>query len=439
MDLTIPVLGQPKVRSPLKLSSESGDRVPDYVHDDDRLLFDVSAKNLREALCKNPDVLPLSFERAGPRELLYFDPSKTRVGVVTCGGLCPGINNVIRALVMELHYHYGVRRIYGFRFGFAGLSPEAGYDVIDLTPEVVNDIHHDGGSILGSSRGPVSAEVMVDTLDRLGMNILFVIGGDGTLRGALDMYQEISKRGMRISIIGIPKTIDNDICLVEKTFGFETAFSIAIEAIRAAHVEAKGSPNGIGMVRLMGRNSGYIAATAALAEPNVDCVLVPEIPFKLEGERGFYTWLQGMLKERGYAVIVVAEGAGQELMAKAEKEQCDASGNVRLADIGLFLKDSIAAELKRKGIVYNLKYIDPSYLIRSAPANPNDSLFCLSLGQNAAHAGMSGKTGMVVGIWNNGLTHVPIREAVAQRKVVDPESDLWRSVMDSTRQPARWE
>ncbi len=438
MDLTIPVLGQPKVRSPLKLSSEGGDRVPNYVTEDDRVLFHVSTKDLREAQEKSPDASLLSFERAGPRELLYFDPSKTRVGVVTCGGLCPGINNVIRALVMELYYHYGVRRIYGFRYGFAGLSPEAGYDVIDLTPEEVNDIHHDGGSILGSSRGPVPAEVMVDTLDRLGMNILFVIGGDGTLRGAYDIYQEIAKRGLKIAIVGIPKTIDNDICLVEKTFGFETAFSIAIEAIRAAHVEAKGSPNGIGLVRLMGRNSGYIAATAALAEPNVDCVLVPEIPFTLEGERGFFSWLQKMLKEQSYVVIVVAEGAGQDLIASAEKEGRDASGNVRLADIGLFLKDRIAAELKQKGIVYNLKYIDPSYLIRSAPANPNDSLFCLSLGQCGAHAGMAGKTGLVVGLWNNVLTHVPIREAVAERKVVDPESDLWRSVMDSTRQPSRW-
>jgi len=338
---------------------------------------------------------------------------------------------------MELHYHYGVNRIYGFKYGYAGLVPEGGYDVIDLTPAIVKNIHHDGGTILGSSRGHQDEDTIVDTLERMGLGILFTIGGDGTLRGAQKIHEEITARNLKISMIGVPKTIDNDISLVEKTFGFETAFSIAIDSIRGAHVEAEGAPNGVGLVKLMGRHSGYIAATAAVAEPDVNCVLIPEIPFFLDGDKGLIPWLRNRLESRGHAVIVVAEGAGQDLL-EADKNERDASGNVRLEDIGLFLKRKIASELKAVGVKYSLKYIDPSYIIRSAPANPNDSLFCATLAQNAVHAGLNGRTGMLVGYWNNVFVHVPIREAVAERKLVDSEGELWRSVLESTGQPARW-
>ncbi len=436
MDLTINHLGPAKIRSPLKLSTQLGDHICNFVPEDEGILYDVTLSSCR-ACRRAPDGhVPISFERAGPRELIYFDSSKVRVGLVTCGGLCPGVNNVIRAMVMELHYHYGVNHIYGFRFGYAGLVPEGGHDVLDLTPDMVKYIHHDGGSLLGSSRGPQNIETMVDTLDRMGIGILFTIGGDGTLRGALKIHQEISKRNLKISVIGIPKTIDNDILLVEKTFGFETAFSIAIESIRAAHVEAEGAPNGIGLVQMMGRHSGYIAATAAMAEPDVNCVLIPEVPFTLDGQQGLIPWLEKRISERGHAVIVVAEGAGQNMLGDNKAQ--DASGNVDLKDIGLFLKSRIAAELKKKKIPYSLKYIDPSYIIRSAPAYPSDSLFCATLAQNAVHAGMSGRTGMLVGLWNNIFTHVPIAEAVAGRKLVDPEGELWRSVLESTGQPNDW-
>ncbi|MFN2167874.1 MAG: ATP-dependent 6-phosphofructokinase, partial [Anaerolineae bacterium] len=357
LDLTIDRLGPAKIKSPLQLSTEVGDMVANFVEDDERILYDVSLRRCTECRDNGPNEEPLSFERAGPREHIYFDPSKLHVGVVTCGGLCPGINNVIRALVMELHYHYGVRRIHGFRYGFEGLVPEAGHEVLELTPDVVKDIHHDGGTILGSSRGPQSAEAMVDCLDRMGIHLLFTIGGDGTQRGALAIHEEITKRDLRISVIGIPKTIDNDIMLVEKTFGFETAFSIAIQAIRAAHVEAAGAPNGIGLVRLMGRHSGYIAATAAMAEPDVNCVLVPEVPFSLDGDNGLIDWLVRRLKRRGHAVIVVAEGAGQDLL-DAKSNGHDPSGNVVLGDIGLFLKHHISAGLKARGLTHSLKYID---------------------------------------------------------------------------------
>ena len=436
MDLSISRLGPAKINSPLRLSTERGDRVCNFVPDDERILYDVSLRTCQA--CRNdPASVPLSFERAGPREHIYFDPNKVRVGIVTCGGLCPGTNDVIRSLVMELHYHYGVNRIYGFKYGYAGLVPEGGYDVIDLTPAIVKNIHHDGGTILGSSRGHQDEDTIVDTLERMGLGILFTIGGDGTLRGAQKIHEEITARNLKISMIGVPKTIDNDISLVEKTFGFETAFSIAIDSIRGAHVEAEGAPNGVGLVKLMGRHSGYIAATAAVAEPDVNCVLIPEIPFALDGDKGLISWLRNRLESRGHAVIVVAEGAGQDLL-EADKNERDASGNVRLEDIGLFLKRKIASELKAVGVKYSLKYIDPSYIIRSAPANPNDSLFCATLAQNAVHAGLNGRTGMLVGYWNNVFVHVPITEAVAERKLIDSEGELWRSVLESTGQPARW-
>jgi len=437
LDLSIPRLGPAKVRSPLKLSTEVGDMVANFVEDDERVLYDISLEHCLDWHRRGGEPQPLSFERTGPREFIYFDPSKLHVGVVTCGGLCPGINNVIRSLVMELHYHYGVRRIHGFRYGFAGLVPEAGHEVLELAPDVVKDIHHDGGTILGSSRGPQDTGEMVDCLDRMGIRLLFAIGGDGTQRGALALHEEIAKRDLKIAVVGIPKTIDNDILLVEKTFGFETAFSIAIEAIRAAHVEAAGAPNGIGLVRLMGRHSGYIAATAAMAEPDVNCVLIPEVPFALDGESGLIDWLARRLNKRGHAVIVVAEGAGQDLLA-GQANGCDASGNIALGDIGLYLKHVFGQALKERGVSHSLKYIDPSYLIRSAPANPNDSLFCATLAQDAVHAGMSGRSGMLVGLWNNVATHVPMREAVAGRKLIDPEGELWRSVLESTGQPVTW-
>ncbi len=438
MDLSIPRLGPARIKSPLKLSTQLGERVCNFIPDDEFVLHDISLRGCETCRERNGGQGPLAFERAGPRSQIYFDASKVRAAIVTCGGLCPGINNVIRALVMELHYHYGVRHVFGFQYGFEGLVPEAGHDVIYLTPELVRDIHHDGGSILGSSRGHQDVEAMVDTLDRMAIGMLFTIGGDGTQRAALAIHDEVQRRGLKIAVVGIPKTIDNDISLVEKTFGFETAFSIAIDAIRAAHVEASGARNGVGLVKLMGRHSGYIAATAALAEPDVNCVLIPEVPFQLGGERGLLAWLSQRLPARRHAVIVVAEGAGQEYLASGATKY-DASGNIALEDVGIFLKQRIDEGLTTHCVKHTLKYIDPSYIIRSAPANPNDSLFCLHLAQNAVHAGMSGRTGMLVGLWHNVFTHVPIREATARRKVVAPEGELWRSVLEVTGQPATWE
>jgi len=373
------------------------------------------------------------FEQSGPLEKIYFNPSEVVAGIVTCGGLCPGINDVIRAIFMELHYRYKVPKVLGFRYGYAGLVEKNQIEPLSLYPDLVVNIHKDGGSILSSSRGNQDPKEMVDYLVKLGVKILFCIGGDGTLRGANAIYEEVKKRNLKISIIGIPKTIDNDINFVHKTFGFSTAFAKAVDALYTAYTESKGAPNGIGLVKLMGRHSGFIAANAALASKLVNFVLIPEQDFDLEGEDAFFERLKERILTRKSAVVLVAEGAGQKFVATDEK---DPSGNQKLGDIGLFLKSAISDFFKKENIPINLKYIDPSYIIRSVPANAEDSVFCGFLGQNAAHAGMAGKTGMLVGTWNNVFTNIPITLATAERKVLKPEkSYLWRAVLASTGQP----
>ena len=373
---------------------------------------------------------PPVFEKSGPREMIYFDPSKLKCGIVTCGGLCPGLNDVIRAIVLALHYHYDVRTIFGFSYGYEGLTHKYGHAPVELTPAVVEDIHQKGGTILGSSRGPQDVSEMVDCLERMNIGLLFTIGGDGTLRGARAIAEEITNRQLKIGAIGIPKTIDNDISYVEQSFGFVTAVSEATTSIYSAHTEAEGARNGIGLVKLMGRESGFIAAYACLANSDVNFCLVPEVKFTLAG---LGKALKERLEQRHHAVIVVGEGAGQELMAATE--QLDASGNIRFGDIGTFLKDQITGYFKKAGTEITLKYIDPSYNIRSMPANPHDSAFCLLLGHNAVHAGMAGRTNMVVGFWKNEFTHVPIHAAVSERKNIDPNGRLWNSVLASTGQP----
>jgi 6-phosphofructokinase 1 len=375
---------------------------------------------------------PPEFEKAGPREKIYFDPSKLKCGIVTCGGICPGLNDVIRAIVRALHFHYNTQTIFGFPFGYEGLSYKYGHAPIDLTPAVVDDIHQKGGSILGSSRGPQDISDMVDCLERMSIGLLFTIGGDGTLRGARAIAEEIANRNLKIGVIGIPKTIDNDISYVERSFGFLTAVSEATNSIYAAHTEAEGARNGIGLVKLMGRESGFIAANACLANSSVNFCLIPEVRFTLESFAGA---VKERLEKRNHAVIVVGEGAGQDLMAPIQ--QHDASGNVRLGDIGKFLKEQLTDYLKNAGTEITLKYIDPSYNIRSMPANANDSAFSLLLGHHAAHAGMAGRTNMVVGYWKNEFTHVPIQAAVSERKKIDTNGWLWNSVLVSTGQPRK--
>jgi 6-phosphofructokinase 1 len=304
---------------------------------------------------------------------------------------------------------------------------------MELTPDSVVHIHEMGGSILGSSRGPQDIDAIVDCLERLNIGILFMIGGDGTMKAATAIVDEIKKRTNKISVIGIPKTIDNDIFMVSRSFGFDTAVDIATEAIKGAHKEAEGYPNGIGLIKLMGRYSGFIAATAALAQQDVNFVLIPEIEFELDGKNGLLAKLEKRLYERKHAVILVAEGAGQIFFEQAEKAY-DASGNVKLFDIGLFLKDKISTYFKAKNTEISLKYIDPSYMVRSLPANANDHVYCGFLGRDAVHAGISGKTNMIMGHWNNFFVHVPMPMVAGKRKQVNPNGKLWQTVLEATGQ-----
>lgn len=401
--------------------------------DGDRILLNDHMDAVREAM--RNDIEPPSIELAGPRGEIYFNPADTCCAIVTCGGLCPGINDVIRAIVMQSYYVYGIRQILGIQYGYEGLDPAFGHKPLELTPEKVMNIPYFGGSFLGSSRGQRDTKVMVNRLEALGVNMLFVIGGDGSQRGAKDMYEEARRRGSQMAIVGVPKTIDNDLMFMDRSFGYQTAFAMACQAVTAAHTEARGARNGLGLVKLMGRDSGFIACSAALATGEANAVLIPEVPFKLEGADGLYEMLETRLSTRGHAVIITAEGAGQDLMSGGE-QATDASGNKLHADIGLFLKEAIIHHFKARKIELNLKYIDPSYTIRSVPAAPEDRIFCLNLGRHAVHAGMAGKTGMVVARWHHSFVHLPMSLVTRGRRKVDPTGDLWRSVVESTGQPA---
>ena len=419
-DFTIARHGECRIASPM-----SGVR---FVSDEERVLYPATLADWRRLTSTGAE--PPSMEAAGPRQRIFFNSWEVTCGIVTCGGLCPGINDVIRAIVLSLHHHYGVRRIHGFRFGFEGLVEHCGHQPVDLTPDGVQRIHEIGGSILGSSRGPQDPKAMVDRLERLGVGILFAIGGDGTLRGAHAISEEAAARGLTLSVIGVPKTIDNDISLVQRTFGFETAVSEARRATYAANTEAESARNGIGLVKLMGRDSGFIAAYSVLVDGQVNFCLIPEVRFSLER---FLGELADRIDRRGHAVIVVAEGAGQDLMTCAGDR--DASGNIRYGDIGVFLRDAITTHFRERRVHVTLKYIDPSYTIRSVPVTAHDSAFCLLLGHNAVHAAMCGRTDMLVGFWNHQFTHVPIGAAVSERKTIDPDGSLWSSVLASTGQP----
>jgi 6-phosphofructokinase 1 len=392
-----------------------------------RILFRADIDELRAQLRVGVD--PPAFELAGPRDKIYFDPCALRCGIVTCGGLCPGLNDVIRSIVYCLHEKYGIATVYGFRFGYAGLVERNDLTPIELTTRRVSQIHEVGGTVLGSSRGPQPVDDIVDTLERLGIQLLFTIGGDGTLRGAHSIVEEIRRRELDIAVVGVPKTIDNDISFIDMSFGFDTAVEAARQATRAAYVEASCHRSGIGLVKLMGRDSGFIASFATLADTQVGLCLIPEIAFTIDG---VVRTAVERIERDGYVVIVVAEGAGQNLLA--EKAAGDASGNRRHGDIGAHLRDKIPETMQAQGMSVSLKYIDPSYMIRSLPANARDSNFCLRLGHAAVHAGLAGKTDVVVGSWRRRLTHVPIPMAVSSRKRIDTNGYLWQTVLSVTGQ-----
>ena len=429
IETEIETLGKANIDSPLLSEKDSRNRT--FISDEDRVYVSPNVTFHKKMALQDKE--PASFDQAGPRRKIFFDPSKLRVTLVTCGGLCPGLNDIIRAITLQLFHGYGVKNIYGIKYGLQGFISKFKHDIVTLTPDTVCNILDTGGSVLGSSRGVQDVDEIVDCLDRMNIGILFMIGGDGTLMASKTIADKIYERGLKISVIGIPKTIDNDIHLVSRSFGFDTAVDVATDAIKAAHNEAKSYPNGIGLIKLMGRHSGFLATTAALAKQDVNFVLIPEIDVELDGSDGLLAALEKRLEKRKHAVIVVAEGAGQKFF-KNTKTQYDASGNIRLNDIGLFLKETIIKYFKKKEIEISIKYIDPSYIIRSLPANANDSVFCSFLGRGAVHAGIAGKTKLLISHWNNHYVHVPMKASFGKRKQVDPSGNLWQSVIETTGQ-----
>lgn len=376
---------------------------------------------------------PASMETGGPRAKIFHSHYLTRAAIVTCGGLCPGLNSVIKGVVETLTQEYGVREIYGIPYGYAGLADPKTYPPLMLDADHVDTIHMEGGSILGTSRGNQDVEVMVQNLVNMRINVLFTIGGDGTLKGASMISEEIKKRNLEISVVGVPKTIDNDIQFVGNSFGFETAIYQSTPVITAAHVEARSVYNGLGIVKLMGRDSGFISAYATLANPVVNFCLIPEEHWELEGPNGLLKAVERRFRRKSHAVIIVAEGAGQHLF-ESQSDRKDASGNLLKQDIGTFLCDRFREYFSEKQIPMSLKYFDPSYSIRSVPASGTDQIHCHRLAEYAVHAAMSGKTNMVAGYWNQNFVNIPISVATYERKKIDSNGPLWRSVMACTGQ-----
>ncbi len=434
-EISVDCLGEPRIKSSFAEIALVGGGSDVYINDSQFALAETNFKDddLDDGVFEATGKPNVSFEISGPREKIFFDPSKTKAAIVTCGGLCPGLNDVIRAIVLGLYRNYDVKNIYGVKYGYQGFIAKYKHEFVELNPEVVDGWQDLGGTMLGSSRGQQDIGEIVDCLENSGINLLFVIGGDGTMKGAMSIAQEVKKRGIKISVIGIPKTIDNDIEIIDETFGFRTAVDAARLILKCAHVESKGAPDCIGLVKLMGRDSGFIACHAAMAMSDVNFVLIPEQKIDLEK---FLNCLEERLAGSHHAVIAVAEGAGQELMGGCRTT--DKSGNILHDDIGLFLKEKIEEFSAKKGHDYTVKYFDPSYLVRSVPSNGFDSTYCLNLGLDAVHAAMAGKTSMIIGTVNNQLCHIPMSMVAGKRKYVDIKGALWRMVVQSTGQTVKF-
>jgi len=422
-DTTVFSLGECRIDSPLSL--------PNFIEAGSRVIYDIRFESLFDSIQKKEKLI--SFENAGPRRKIFFHPETTTAAIVTCGGLCPGLNNVITSLVSELKNQYKIKKVLGVRYGFEGLIPSFGHELVELEPETIEGKENAGGTFLGTSRGIQDVATMVDTLVANEINLLFTVGGDGTQRGALALFEEINKRKLQIAVVGVPKTIDNDINYIDRTFGFETAVAEATRVLHSAYAEASSFRNGLGLVKVMGRDCGFIAAFSALAAGIADSALIPEIPFRIEGEHGLLAWIEELFRTKHHAVIVVAEGAGQEYFNLDRTP--DSSGNRRYGDIGILLKEKIASHFAEKQMKINIKYFDPSYIIRSVPPSADDAVSCLMLAQNAVHGGMCGKSGIIIGKWNSYYTFVPMKLAIHERKKIEPDGYLWSIVKGATGQP----
>jgi 6-phosphofructokinase 1 len=382
------------------------------------------------------DEKEVGFQIGGPRLHIAFNPSEVNVAIVTCGGLCPGLNVVIRELVMSLWYNYGVRKIFGIKYGYEGFQESNEW--IELSPSVVREIHYQGGTILGTSRGGFNGEKITETLQNKNINMVFAIGGDGTHRGINDLYKIFQKKKLKIAIAGIPKTIDNDIPLIDRSFGFESAVEQAVKVISSANTEAKSMKRGIGLVKLFGRECGFIALQASLASRDVNICLIPESSFYLYGKKGLLKFIFDRLELKNHCLIVVAEGAGLSIKEKPLNNTgaLDKSGNIVLPDVGTVLKNEILQYAKENSIEISMKYIDPTYIIRSCSSNSFDTNYCSKLAQNAVHSVFSGFTNFTSGFIDNKPVIIPVDYLLTLgKRAIDIESDMdYLSLLASTGQ-----
>uniref|UniRef100_A0A0E0ES75 ATP-dependent 6-phosphofructokinase n=2 Tax=Oryza meridionalis TaxID=40149 RepID=A0A0E0ES75_9ORYZ len=416
--------------------SLSADKWNGYVNKDDRALLKVikyASPTSAGAECVDPDCSWVEhwIHRAGPRKEIYYEPAEVKAAIVTCGGLCPGLNDVIRQIVFTLEI-YGVKNIVGIQFGYRGFF-EKGLKEMPLSRKVVENINLSGGSFLGVSRGGAKTSEIVDSIQARRIDMLFVIGGNGSHAGANAIHEECRKRKLKVSVVAVPKTIDNDILFMDKTFGFDTAVEEAQRAINSAYIEARSAYHGIGLVKLMGRSSGFIAMQASLSSGQIDVCLIPEVSFTLDGEHGVMRHLEHLLEKKGFCVVCVAEGAGQDLLQKSNAT--DASGNVILSDFGVHMQQKIKNHFKDIGVPADVKYIDPTYMVRACRANASDAILCTVLGQNAVHGAFAGFSGITSGICNTHYAFLPITEVITKPKRVNPNSRMWHRCLTSTGQP----
>ena len=331
-----------------------------------------------------------------------------RVGILTGGGDCPGLNAVIRAVVRK-----GIRdghTVAGFRNGWAGVMEG---NSIELTLENTSGILHRGGTILGTSRtNPFrsdggSAKVK-EALEAAGIEALIPIGGEDTLGVAGRLWEEDG-----LSVVGVPKTIDNDLGCTDFTFGFQTAVQIATDAIDRLHTTAE-SHNRVMVVEVMGRHAGWIAVYSGMAG-GADAVLVPEHPFDVDDvcDRIRRRHEAG----RTFSIVVVAEGAVREGGGgpSATEETTDAFGHARLGGIGVELEHEIEARTGFESRVTILGHVQ-----RGGTPTAFDRVLATRFGVAAVDAVNDGAFGTMVALRGTDVGQVPLEEALREPKLLDP-------------------
>ena len=425
-DLAIARLGERTIDTPLRDLLGGREESVHYVTETDRVLLDDTLGVAKRRSAGTPAELP-AFNPGGPREKLYFEPSTVTAAIVTCGGLCPGLNNVVRALVLQLANAYGVKSILGFRNGYSGLTDTSA--PLALTPELVRDIHNRGGTILGTSRGGQEPAAMVDTLARHRVDMLFVIGGDGSLRGAQKIAAKpppatAARRGGHPEDHRQRHSVDRP----ELRLPDRVRPRRRVDPRRAhrgrVHRRRRGTGQADGPAQRLHRLLCDTRQPRSRLRPDPRSLLparqLPALPAQARRSAG--------ARSRG-------RRRGRRAGAVPRSAETDASGNARLGDIGALLRERVTAHFAQHGTPLSLRYVDPGYAIRSVPANAFDAVYCARLAQAAVHAGMAGFTSMVVARWHGRFIHLPIALATATRNQVDPHGDLWMSVLEATGQP----